>query len=218
MEEEEPPTKKRKLTFKRSFHGTNAEQTISAQQKEQAAQGFLPRPGKTALKKFRKARRAAEAEKKAERTLGVAEDDSGASDAEEAESQDGSDSEDIDGAMSDAQTDSNDSDPDTEDHEPADTTESTDASKPTNPNVSHGEVSNDVPGEALPLSKNQLKKLRKKEAWEAGRADRKLVRKQKIAEKRVRQREAKAEARVAAKSSGKGRTTRTSMGWETCLI
>ncbi|EHY58531.1 tRNA (guanine(9)-N(1))-methyltransferase [Exophiala dermatitidis] len=42
-----------------------------------------------------------------------------------------------------------------------------------------------------PLSKNQLKKLRKKQEWEAGREYRKLKRKQKMQEKRARKREAR---------------------------
>ncbi len=41
------------------------------------------------------------------------------------------------------------------------------------------------------LSKNQLKKLRKKQEWEAGREDRKIIRKQKAQEKKARKRAAK---------------------------
>lgn len=44
-----------------------------------------------------------------------------------------------------------------------------------------------------PLSKSQLKKLRKKEEWEAGRAYRKLKRKEKLQEKKQRKREARDE-------------------------
>ena len=45
-----------------------------------------------------------------------------------------------------------------------------------------------------PLSKNQLKKLRKREEWEAGRDYRRAKRRQKIQEKRSRKKEARAEA------------------------
>jgi tRNA (guanine9-N1)-methyltransferase len=57
-----------------------------------------------------------------------------------------------------------------------------------------------VPGVAAggettrPMSKNQLKKLRKKREWEAGRDYRKAKRKQKTAEKRIRKRAARDEA------------------------
>lgn len=50
---------------------------------------------------------------------------------------------------------------------------------------------------ASPMSKNQMKKLRKKEEWDAGREYRKKKRKQKIAEKRLRKRAAKEEAMKA---------------------
>jgi tRNA (guanine9-N1)-methyltransferase len=50
---------------------------------------------------------------------------------------------------------------------------------------------------ALPLSKNALKRIRNKERWDAGRDDRKLKRKQKIAEKRIRKRAAREEAQAA---------------------
>ena len=53
------------------------------------------------------------------------------------------------------------------------------------------------------LSKSQLKKLRKQEEWEAGRDDRKAVRKEKTAQQKARKREAKAElARVNATQNG----------------
>ena len=45
-----------------------------------------------------------------------------------------------------------------------------------------------------PLSKNQLKKLRKKQEWEAGREERKVIRKEKVVAKRERKKEAKAKA------------------------
>lgn len=45
-----------------------------------------------------------------------------------------------------------------------------------------------------PTSKNQMKKLRKKQEWEAGREERKVIRKEKIAAKRERKREAKTQA------------------------
>lgn len=48
------------------------------------------------------------------------------------------------------------------------------------------------------LSKNALKKIRKKERWDAERDARKVKRKQKIAEKRMRKRAAKEEAQAAA--------------------
>ena len=54
-------------------------------------------------------------------------------------------------------------------------------------------------GETL-LSKNQLKKLRNKERWEARREERKLKRKVKTQEKRLRNRTVKAEAHAAAKA------------------
>lgn len=44
-----------------------------------------------------------------------------------------------------------------------------------------------------PMSKNQLKKLRKKQEWEAGREERKVIRKEKVVAKRERKREAKAQ-------------------------
>lgn len=49
-------------------------------------------------------------------------------------------------------------------------------------------ISEHVDGAQAPLSKNQLKKLRKKEAWEAGRDDRKLKRKEKDRERKARKR------------------------------
>ena len=45
-----------------------------------------------------------------------------------------------------------------------------------------------------PMSKNQLKKLRKKQEWEAGREERKVIRKEKVVAKRERKKEAKAKA------------------------
>jgi len=45
-----------------------------------------------------------------------------------------------------------------------------------------------------PMSKNQLKKLRKKQEWEAGREERKVIRKEKVVAKRERKREAKSKA------------------------
>jgi tRNA (guanine9-N1)-methyltransferase len=58
-----------------------------------------------------------------------------------------------------------------------------------------------------PLSKNALKRMRNKERWDAGRDARKLKRKQKIAEKRIRKRAAREEAQtvVAAKAAGTNR-------------
>lgn len=49
-------------------------------------------------------------------------------------------------------------------------------------------------GEGKPMSKNQLKKLRKKQDWEAGRAERKIIRKEKVVAKRERNRAARAQA------------------------
>ena len=49
-------------------------------------------------------------------------------------------------------------------------------------------------GQNPPLSKNQLKKLRKKQEWEAGREERKVIRKEKVVAKRERKKEAKAKA------------------------
>ncbi|KAF2869088.1 guanine-1-methyltransferase-domain-containing protein [Massariosphaeria phaeospora] len=64
----------------------------------------------------------------------------------------------------------------------------------------HAEMSNDdenhdkLPGDAGPkISKNQLKKQRRLERWEAGREDRKVVRKEKIKAKKERIREARAQ-------------------------
>ncbi|RMZ87607.1 hypothetical protein DV736_g5167, partial [Chaetothyriales sp. CBS 134916] len=54
------------------------------------------------------------------------------------------------------------------------------------------------------LSKNQLKKIRRREEWEAGREYRKAKRKQKTAEKKERK---KAEAREARRSSGGGQNS-----------
>jgi len=51
---------------------------------------------------------------------------------------------------------------------------------------------------ALPLSKNALKRIRNKERWDAGRDARKLRRKQKIAEKRIRKRAAREEVQAVA--------------------
>jgi tRNA (guanine9-N1)-methyltransferase len=45
-----------------------------------------------------------------------------------------------------------------------------------------------------PMSKNQLKKLRKKQEWEAGREERKVIRKEKVVAKRERKREARDKA------------------------
>lgn len=47
--------------------------------------------------------------------------------------------------------------------------------------------------DAQPMSKNQLKKLRKKQEWEAGREERKIIRKEKVVAKRERKRAAKQE-------------------------
>ena len=52
-----------------------------------------------------------------------------------------------------------------------------------------------------PMSKNQLKKLRKREEWDAGRDFRKAKRKQKVAEKKARQKEARAERAAASPTS-----------------
>jgi tRNA (guanine9-N1)-methyltransferase len=49
-------------------------------------------------------------------------------------------------------------------------------------------------GQNPPMSKNQLKKLRKKQEWEAGREERKVIRKEKVVAKRERKKEAKAKA------------------------
>jgi tRNA (guanine9-N1)-methyltransferase len=61
---------------------------------------------------------------------------------------------------------------------------------------------------ALPLSKNALKKIRNKEKWDAGRDARKLKRKQKIAEKRIRKRAAKEEAQAAAAKAAEEESNR----------
>lgn len=50
------------------------------------------------------------------------------------------------------------------------------------------------------LSKNQLKKLRKKEEWEAGREERKVLRKEKVVAKRERKKAARAEAKANGES------------------
>jgi tRNA (guanine9-N1)-methyltransferase len=64
----------------------------------------------------------------------------------------------------------------------------------------------------LPLSKNALKKIRNQERWEAGRDARKLKRKQKIADKRIRKRAAKEEARAAAEANHRGKKTTIPQG------
>lgn len=56
--------------------------------------------------------------------------------------------------------------------------------------------SQDQDGEGKPISKNQLKKLRKREEWEAGREYRKVKRKQKSKEKKERKRAAWEERRA----------------------
>lgn len=56
--------------------------------------------------------------------------------------------------------------------------------------------SNEQDGEPKPMSKNQLKKLRKREEWEAGREYRKAKRKQKTKEKKERKRAAWEERKV----------------------
>jgi tRNA (guanine9-N1)-methyltransferase len=59
---------------------------------------------------------------------------------------------------------------------------------------------------ALPLSKHALKRIRNKERWDAGRDARKLKRKQKIAEKRIRKRAAREEAQaVEEEATRKGK-------------
>ena len=63
-----------------------------------------------------------------------------------------------------------------------------------------------------PLSKNALKRIRNQERWEAGRDARKLKRKQKIADKRIRKRAAKEEARAAAEASHGGKKTSIPQG------
>ena len=55
-------------------------------------------------------------------------------------------------------------------------------------------TSNDTNSAAVPMSKNQLKKLRKRQEWDAGRDYRKAKRKEKTAEKRARKRAAREEA------------------------
>ncbi|MCJ1249545.1 tRNA methyltransferase 10 [Trapelia coarctata] len=54
-----------------------------------------------------------------------------------------------------------------------------------------------------PLSKNQLKKIRRKQEWEAGRDFRKAKRKEKIQEKRIRKRAAREEERAAEPSAAR---------------
>jgi tRNA (guanine9-N1)-methyltransferase len=63
--------------------------------------------------------------------------------------------------------------------------------KPTEPKADPASV-----GEAKPMSKNQLKKQRKRDEWEAGRDYRKAKRKQKAKEKKERKRAANEESRV----------------------
>lgn len=53
--------------------------------------------------------------------------------------------------------------------------------------------SNEVDHDRLPMSKNQMKKLRKKQEWDAKREERKVIRKQKIAARRERKRALKAQ-------------------------
>lgn len=55
---------------------------------------------------------------------------------------------------------------------------------------------------AQPMSKNQLKKLRKREAWDAGRDYRKAKRKQKIQERKQRKRDAKEEEQARQQENG----------------
>ncbi|KAK5061177.1 hypothetical protein LTR84_007719 [Exophiala bonariae] len=60
---------------------------------------------------------------------------------------------------------------------------------------------------AKPMSKNQLKKQRKRDQWEAGRDYRKAKRKQKIQERRQRKRDAREEERVQQENGGASATT-----------
>jgi tRNA (guanine9-N1)-methyltransferase len=88
-----------------------------------------------------------------------------------------------------------------------------DATETNEPDVAESEISGSEDNEehqrpeessnsALPLSKNALKRIRNKERWDAGRDARKLRRKQKITEKRIRKRAAREEAQaVAAKAA-----------------
>lgn len=57
-------------------------------------------------------------------------------------------------------------------------------------------------GNAQSMSKNQLKKLRKREAWDAGRDYRKAKRKQKIQERKQRKRDAKEEEQARQQENG----------------
>jgi hypothetical protein len=88
-----------------------------------------------------------------------------------------------------------------------------DATKTNEPDAAESEISGSEDNEehqrpeessnsALQLSKNALKRIRNKERWDAGRDARKLRRKQKITEKRIRKRAAREEAQaVAAKAA-----------------
>ena len=66
--------------------------------------------------------------------------------------------------------------------------------------IGNAEASTEAPAEnesgEPKLSKNQLKKQRRHERWEAGREDRKLKRKEKVKEKKERRREALAQMPV----------------------
>ncbi|KAL6707362.1 tRNA (guanine(9)-N(1))-methyltransferase [Coniothyrium glycines] len=80
---------------------------------------------------------------------------------------------------------------------------------PTN-RVNTNKTSAEDGGEGQKISKNQLKKQRRHERWEAGRQDRKVKRKEKIKEKKERRREERAQgtaippARISRNSAGVG--------------
>lgn len=85
--------------------------------------------------------------------------------------------------------------PSASDHE-----EDEDLVRPEDDTVNHGSTSNPQAQDASagpPMSKNQLKKLRRKQEWEAGRDFRKAKRKVKIQEKKKRKREAREEEATA---------------------
>jgi tRNA (guanine9-N1)-methyltransferase len=63
-------------------------------------------------------------------------------------------------------------------------------------------------GSTKPMSKNRLKKLRKRQEWEAGREDRKAKRKEKAKEKKVRKRAAWEEAKASGQVEIKGQPRR----------
>ena len=95
---------------------------------------------------------------------------------------------DLDEAES-AETDSTDSG----NHETPKVVPSDDTNKPGNEEDSEISPLKGQNGSDQPVSKNQLKKLRKRQQWEEGREDRKIKRKQKTVEKRERKREARRE-------------------------